>query len=68
MDAKELAQIIGNVLGAAEMLTGPYVDAMAVIEKVLAAPELYADFLGPRLTTTAEGAVPPIKIYRPNCF
>lgn len=45
MREDRLAQIIGNVLGAAEMLNGPSVDAMRVIERVLHTPELYAEFL-----------------------
>lgn len=54
MREDRLAQIIGNVLGAAEMLNGPSVDAMRVIERVLHTPELYAEFLIDADSTTAK--------------
>ena len=63
MQADELAKIIANVLGAGEMLNATVVDATHIIEKVLHAPELYADFLVDFKAPSKPGAT-----IRPNCI
>jgi hypothetical protein len=63
MDPNTLATVIANMLGAAEMLNAPAMDAQRLIEKVLGAPNVYATALG-----LQKSAPSKTKSRAPNCF